>query len=100
MGDLLKGGLLWLLGVPLILSSSCLRPGFCEDVHRDLQEDQAMRDHDAKTVIERAKASGKSPLQAIREHLGLSREAVARIAKFDLKCLAACEEHAGVAMPD
>ena len=59
-----------------------------------------MRDHEAVTVIERGKASGKHPVQAIREHLGLSREAVAKIVKFDPKCLAICEDHAGVAMPD
>lgn len=59
-----------------------------------------MRDHEALTVIELAKASGKNPLQAIREHLGLTREAVAKIVKFDLKCLAICEDHAGVALPD
>ena len=50
--------------------------------------------------IELGKATGKHPLQAIREHLGLSREAVASIVKFDPKCLAICEDHAGVAMPD
>ncbi len=59
-----------------------------------------MRDHEALTVIERAKVAGVTPLQAIREHLGLTREAVARIVKFDPKCLALCEEHAGVALPD
>jgi len=59
-----------------------------------------MRDHEAMTVIERAKAAGLTPLQAIREHLGLTREAVAMIVKFDPKCLAICEEHAGVALPD
>jgi hypothetical protein len=59
-----------------------------------------MRDHEALTVIERAKALGKSPLQAIREHLGLTREAVATIVKFDPKRLAICEDHAGVALPD
>lgn len=59
-----------------------------------------MRDHEALTVIERAKAAGLTPLQAIREHLGLSREAVAKIVKFDPRCLAICEEHAGVALPD
>jgi hypothetical protein len=59
-----------------------------------------MRVHEARTVIERARESGTSPLRAIREHLGMSREALARIARFDLRCLEACEEHAGVAMPD
>ena len=59
-----------------------------------------MRDHEALTVIERAKAAGVTPLQAIREHLGLTREAVAKIVKFDPKCLAICEDHAGVALPD
>lgn len=42
-----------------------------------------MRDHEARTVIERAHERGMSPLRAIREHLGLTREALARIAKFD-----------------
>ena len=59
-----------------------------------------MRDHEAVTVIERARAAGLSPLRAIREHLGLTREAVAKIVKFDPKCLALCEDHAGVALPD
>lgn len=59
-----------------------------------------MRDHEARTVIERAHERGMSPLRAIREHLGLTREALARIAKFDPRCLAICEEHAGIAMPD
>jgi DNA-binding XRE family transcriptional regulator len=59
-----------------------------------------MRDHEALTVIERAKAAGVTPLKAIREHLGLTREAVAKIVKFDPKCLAICEEHAGIALPD
>jgi len=59
-----------------------------------------MRDHEALTVIEGAKATGVTPLQAIREHLGLTREAVAMIVKFDPKYLAICEEHAGVALPD
>lgn len=59
-----------------------------------------MRDHEALTVIERARVLGKSPLKAIREHLGLSREAVARSARFDPQCLAICEDHAGVAVPD
>jgi transcriptional regulator with XRE-family HTH domain len=59
-----------------------------------------MHDHEALTVIERAHESGVSPLRAIREHLGMSREALARVARFDLRCLEACEEHAGVAMPD
>jgi DNA-binding XRE family transcriptional regulator len=59
-----------------------------------------MRNHEALTVIERGKASGMTPLQAIREHLGLTRDAVAKIVKFDPKCLAICEDHAGVAMPD
>lgn len=59
-----------------------------------------MRDHEALTVIERALTIGKSPLRAIREHLGLSREAVAEMVRIDPRCLAICEDHAGVAMPD
>lgn len=59
-----------------------------------------MHVHDALSVIERAASLGKSPLQAIREHLGLSREAVAKIVRLDPRCLAICEDHAGVAMPD
>ena len=59
-----------------------------------------MGDHEALTVIERATAMGTSPLRAIREHLGMSREALAGIVMIDPKCLAACEDHAGVARPD
>jgi transcriptional regulator with XRE-family HTH domain len=63
-------------------------------------EERAMRDHEARTVIDSATERGMSPLRAIREHRGITREALARIARFDLRCLAACEDHAGVAMPD
>lgn len=59
-----------------------------------------MRDHEARTIIDRAIERGVSPLRAIREHLGLTLEAVARSARFDPRCLAICEDHAGVAMPD
>jgi len=59
-----------------------------------------MRDHEARTVIERARELGTSPLRAIREHLGMTREALATIVSFDPRCLAICEEHAGIAMPD
>jgi hypothetical protein len=58
-----------------------------------------MHEHEARTVIERAAELGLSPLRAIREHRGITREMLARLAGFDLACLAACEEHAGVAMP-
>lgn len=59
-----------------------------------------MRDQEMQIVIERARELGMSPLRAIREHLGMTREALARIARFDPRCLAICEEHAGIAMPD
>jgi transcriptional regulator with XRE-family HTH domain len=59
-----------------------------------------MHDHEARTVIDHATAHGLSPLRAVREHRGLSLEAVASSAKFDPRSLAAYEDHAGVAMPD
>ena len=59
-----------------------------------------MHDHQARSVIESATERGLSPLRAVREHRGLSRETLARIARYDLCSLAICEDHAGVAMPD
>lgn len=59
-----------------------------------------MRDHEALRVIDRARTCGASPLRAIREHLGLTRESLARLVGMDAKCLAVCEEHTGVARPD
>jgi transcriptional regulator with XRE-family HTH domain len=59
-----------------------------------------MRDHEALIVIDRGEGIGASPLRAIREHLGLTREAVARLVGMDAKCLAICEEYTGIARPD
>jgi ribosome-binding protein aMBF1 (putative translation factor) len=59
-----------------------------------------MREHEARFVIEHARKRGKSPLRAVREHLGLTREVLAGRVRFDPRCLAACEDHEGVAMPD
>ena len=58
-----------------------------------------MHDHEARTIIESGAERGVGAIRSLREHVGLSVEALAERAGFDAALLAACEEHEDVATP-